>query len=88
MQTKQMNAKMDANRKRDREDLKGMMEEINAKMEGNQAEMRSTVCAMQSELNETIQHELKAVIQPIRSELDLTTACNGATETEPNPGMM
>jgi hypothetical protein len=30
----------EADRKRDREDLKGMMEEINAKMDGNQVEMR------------------------------------------------
>jgi hypothetical protein len=41
---------------------------------------------MRSELKETIQHEMKAVIQPIRSELDEMTACNGETETEPNPG--
>jgi hypothetical protein len=31
---------------------------------------------------------MKAVIQPIRSELDETTACNEAKETEPNPLMM
>jgi hypothetical protein len=30
-------AKIDANRERDREDLKGMMAEMNAKMDGNQA---------------------------------------------------
>jgi hypothetical protein len=64
-----MEVKIDANRQRDRENLKGMVEEMNAKVDGNQPEMRSTVCA-------------------IRSELDETTACNGATETGPNPGMM
>jgi hypothetical protein len=53
-----------------------------------QAEMRFTVCAMRSELEETIQHRMKAAIQPIRAELDEMTACNGATETEPDPGMM
>jgi hypothetical protein len=31
---------------------------------------------------------MKAVIQPIRAELDETTAGSGATETEPHPGMM
>jgi hypothetical protein len=39
-------------------------------------------------LKQTIKHEMKAVIQPIRSELDDTTAGQEATETEPNPGMM
>jgi hypothetical protein len=36
----------------------------------------------------TIQHEMKAVIQSVRSELDERTACHEATETEPDPGMM
>jgi hypothetical protein len=31
---------------------------------------------------------MKAVIQPILSELNETTACNEAMETEPNPGMV
>jgi hypothetical protein len=53
-----------------------------------QAEMRSTVCAMRSKLKETIQHGTKAVIQPIRSELDETTARSEATETKPDPGLM
>jgi type IV secretory pathway VirB4 component len=78
----------EADKKRDRENLKGMMEEMNAKMDCNQAEMRSTVCAMWSMLEETIQHEMKAVIQHRRSELDEMTTCNEATETEPDPGMM
>jgi hypothetical protein len=83
-----MEAKIDAHRERDQKDLKGMMEEMNAMMDGNQAELRSTVCAMRSEWKETIQHEIKAVIQPIRSELDEKTACNEATETAQDPGMM
>jgi hypothetical protein len=45
--------------------------------------MRSTICAFRSELK-TIQHEMKA----IWSDLDETTACNGATKTKSNPGMM
>jgi hypothetical protein len=61
-----------------------MREEIKS----GQAEMRSTVCAMRSELKETIQHELKAAMQLIRAELHETTACNEATETEPDPRMM
>jgi hypothetical protein len=31
---------------------------------------------------------MKAVMQPIRSDLDETTACNEATEAEPNPDMI
>jgi hypothetical protein len=31
---------------------------------------------------------MKAAIQSIQSELDETTACNEATETEPHLGMM
>jgi hypothetical protein len=46
--------------------------------------MRSTVCAMLSKLKETIQHDMKAIIQPIWAELDEMTACNEATETESN----
>jgi DNA anti-recombination protein RmuC len=79
---------MDADRKRDRDYLKVMMAEISAQMDGNQAEMRFIVCTFRSELKETNQHEMKAVIHPIPSELDEMNACNGATETEPDPGMM
>jgi hypothetical protein len=79
---------MEADRKREREDFKGMMVEMNTKMNGNQAEMRYTVCVMWFESKETIQHEMKAVIQPIRSDLDETTTSNEATETEHDPGMM
>jgi hypothetical protein len=63
-------------------------ERMNAKMDSNQAEMRSTVCAIRSELKENIQSEMRAVIQSVRSELDETTACNEATETKPDSGMM
>jgi hypothetical protein len=31
---------------------------------------------------------MNVLIQPLRSELDETTACNEATETKPDPGMM
>jgi hypothetical protein len=79
-----LEARIETNRKKDREDLKEMREEIKS----GQAEMRSTVCAMRSELKETIQHGMKVVIQLIQSELDETTACNKATETEPIPQMM
>jgi hypothetical protein len=82
--TKAIQERIEADRKSNREDLKGMMEEM---INANQAEMRSTVCAIRSEL-ETIQHEIRAIIQPICSELDETISCNKATETEPDPGMM
>jgi hypothetical protein len=71
---------MGADRKRDQEDLKGIMEEMNARVDNNQAEMRSTVCALRSEFKETVLHEMKAVIQAIQSELDEMTACNKATD--------
>jgi DNA anti-recombination protein RmuC len=61
---------------------------MEAKMDGNQAEMRSTICAFRSELNDTIQHKMKGIIQPIRADLDETTACNEATETKLDPGFM
>jgi hypothetical protein len=57
-------------------------------IKSGQAEMRSTVCAMRSKLKESIQHGMKVVIQPIQSESEETTACNKATETKPDPGMM
>jgi hypothetical protein len=53
-----------------------------------QAEMRFTICAFRSEMEGTIQREKRAVIQPARSELDETAACNKATESDPDPGMM
>jgi hypothetical protein len=65
-----------------------MMKATSEYIKSSQAEMRSTICAIQSELEETIQHETRAVIQPIWSELDETSACNEATETEPDPGTM
>jgi hypothetical protein len=92
--TKEINAKMDANQAKATKQEKmlanmdtnrnEMMEEIKS----GEAEMRSTTRAFWSELKEIIQHEMKAVIQPIRSELGEMIACNGVTETEPDPEMM
>jgi hypothetical protein len=64
-----------------------MREEIKS----SQAEMRSTVCATRSELKETIQHEIKAVMQPNsvrigwddrlqRSDRDWTQSRNDAVD--------
>jgi vacuolar-type H+-ATPase subunit E/Vma4 len=93
-----LEARIETNREEYREDLKGMVEEMNAKAGGkqeeilarmrkdiksSQAEIRSAICAMLSEL-ESIQREMRAVIQPVRSELDETTACSKATKTEPD----
>jgi hypothetical protein len=50
--------------------------------------MRSIIRTFGSELKETIQSVMRATIQSFRSELDETTACHGATKTEPDPGMM
>jgi hypothetical protein len=80
--------RMETNRRSEREGPKGMMAEMNAKMDANQAELRSIICTFRSELKETIQHEMRASIQSVRAELDETTACREATETESDPGMM
>jgi hypothetical protein len=39
-------------------------------------------------MKDTIQREMKAAIQSVRSVLDEKTTCREATETEPDPGMM
>jgi hypothetical protein len=83
-----LEARIETNTEKDREDLKGMMAEMNAKMDGNQAEMRSIFCTFRSELKETIQRHMRATVQSVRSEFDETTACNEATETAPDPRMM
>jgi hypothetical protein len=80
--TKAIQERTDTDRKNNGEDLKGMMEKS---MNGSLAEMRSNICALRSE---SIQREMRAVIQPTRSELDETTACNEATETEPHLGIV
>jgi hypothetical protein len=46
----EISAEMKADIKSNREDLKGMMEEM---MNANQAELRSTVCTIRAELDET-----------------------------------
>jgi hypothetical protein len=79
-----LEARIETNREKDQENLKEIREEIKS----GQAEMRFSVCVMRSELEETIHHRMKAVLQPIRPELNETTACNRATETEPDPRMM
>jgi hypothetical protein len=50
--------------------------------------MKCAVCAIRPDLKKTIQHEMRAVVQAIRSEKDETTACDEATETKPDPGTM
>jgi hypothetical protein len=77
----EMNAKMDGKQE---EMLARMPEDIKS----GQAEMRSTIRTFGSELKETIQREIRTVIQPRRAELDETSTCREATETEPHPGMM
>jgi recombinational DNA repair ATPase RecF len=83
----EMSASMKSDREQMLAEISNRMDEnsgeMDAKMEAKQVEMRSTVCAFRSELKEIIQHEMKAVIQPIWADLDETTACNGATETGP-----
>jgi hypothetical protein len=57
-------------------------------MDANQTEMRSIICTFRPEFKETILREMRAAIQSVRSELDETTTCREATETEPDPRMM
>jgi dihydroxyacetone kinase-like predicted kinase len=79
-----LEARIETNKEKDREDLKKMWEEIIS----GQAEMRFTTCAFRFEMEESIQREMRALIKPVQSELDETAACNGATETEPDLQMM
>jgi hypothetical protein len=65
---------MEANRERDREDLKEMMEQMIAKMDANQAEMRSIICTLGTELKETIQREMRGAMHS-ESKRKLTAAC-------------
>jgi hypothetical protein len=84
-----MLAKLQANRESDQEELKGMinanLKDLKDDIRSNQAEMRSTVCAMRSELKEIIQHEMKAIIQPIWSEMRRPPTTK---QQQPNPEMM
>jgi DNA replication protein DnaD len=79
-----LEARFETGREKYREDLKEMREEIKL----GKAEMKSTVYVLQPELEETIQCDMRAVKQPIRSELDETTSFNEAAEIKPNSGMM
>jgi hypothetical protein len=90
---------MEADSKSDREELKGMMNATQERLDANlkdqreeiksgQAEMRSKFCAFRSELKETIQRQMRAATQSVRSGLDETTTCREATETEHDPGLM
>jgi gas vesicle protein len=62
-------AEMKADREADWKELKEMMKDTKEDIKSSQAKMRSTTCANQSDLKETIQHEIRAVIQSIWSEL-------------------
>jgi hypothetical protein len=81
---KQMMARTEENRERGREDLKRMMAEMYAKMDGKQEEM---LARMREDIKSG-QAEMRSTICAFRSELDETTACQEATETEPDPRMM
>jgi hypothetical protein len=78
-----LEARIETNREKDREDLKGMTEEMKAKAGGkqedmlarmrediksSQAEMKSTVCAIRSILEETIKQELKDFLLYVNQE--------------------
>jgi hypothetical protein len=82
-----LEAGIDTSRKSGREDLKGMMAEMKAKMDTNWDGIIYAVCAI-GELIGTIQREMRAAIQSVRSELDEMTTCREATETELDPGMV
>jgi hypothetical protein len=103
-ETKAMRDKgMKTNRESDQEELKGIIEEMNAKAGGKQeemlvrmreeiksgqAEMKSIICTFGCELKETLQRVMRAAIKSVGSELDETTACQEAHETEPDQRMM
>jgi hypothetical protein len=72
----------------DRECMKQMMAEMNAKTDGKQEEMlarmREDIKSGQAEMRST----LDVWLMDLKDGRKETTACNGATETEPNPGIM
>jgi hypothetical protein len=70
------------------ESLDANLKDLREEIKSGQTEMRSIICTFRSELKETIQHEIKAAIHSVRSELNEMTACNEATETEPNQSMI
>jgi hypothetical protein len=77
--------RMEADRKSDREDLKGMMEEMmNANQEEKLARMREGIKSGQAEMKPI----LDAWLMDVKDGRKETTACQEATETEPNPGML
>jgi hypothetical protein len=87
-------ARMEADRKAEkekaeanREELKEMMKAMQEDIKSGQAEMRPTVSDIRSELKETLRL-MRTATGPIWSELDETTACHEATETEPDPRSM
>jgi hypothetical protein len=93
-----INAKMDANQAKAAKqeemlaEMSGTMHtdlnEMREEIKSGQAKMRSIIFIFRSELKETIQREMRASIQSVRSEFYETTTCREATETEPGPGMM
>jgi hypothetical protein len=85
---KEMDAKMDANQAKADGEQEEMLARMREDIKCSQAEIRSILCTFRSQLKEIIQRETRAAIQSVRSELDETTACREATETEPDPGMM
>jgi hypothetical protein len=60
-----MKAKMDANQAK-----AAKQEEMLARLDANRAEMRSILCTFRSVMKETIQRQMRAAIQSVRSELD------------------
>jgi hypothetical protein len=86
--TKEMNAKTDANQAKADGKQKEMQARMGEDIKSNQAERRSTMCAIRSVSKETLRHEMKAVIQPIRSNVDEKIAYSEATETKPDPRLM
>jgi hypothetical protein len=79
-----LEARIEIDREKDREDLKGMKEETNAKADGKQEKM----LAKMRENIKSSQAEIRSTVCAMRSELDETTACNEATVIEPDPRMM
>jgi cysteinyl-tRNA synthetase len=90
-------ARMEAKRQSGREDLKGMMAEMNAnqakvaKLEEMLARMREVIKSGNAEMKSTVnafQEKMAASIANRKDDRNETTACNEATETVPEPGMM
>jgi hypothetical protein len=91
---------MKSDRKDDQAGMEANKEDISASNKSNQvllARLEARIVTKREEDREDLKEmreeiksgkaEIRSTVCAMRSELEETTACNGATETEPDPGL-